>query len=49
MSSKTTFRKICTSRGVLTNIEEVALCTYIEKMADCGLPLFPTIIKIKVG
>ena len=34
---------------VLSIAEEHALCVYIEDMAECGLPLIPTQIKIKVG
>ena len=37
MSGNTTSKKMG-PRGVLTNEEEGAICTYIEEMVDCGLP-----------
>ena len=48
MNGRTKTRKMG-PKGVLSEEEEIALCTYIEDMAECGLPLIPSQIKIKVG
>ena len=47
MSSIITSREM-ESKGILTNKEETRLCTYIEEMIDCRLPLIPIMVKIKV-
>ena len=36
-------------KEVLSEEEEIALCTYIEDMAECRLSLIPSQIKVKVG
>ena len=35
-------------KRILTNDEKIALCVYIEEMANCRLPLIPIQVKLKV-